>query len=128
MVKDEMPSDRVAQILRSKSSLSQAEIEKLNDAEGWRLIYSLKSSSRPDDRTEVCFTGFSAGERDDLMNLASSAGMHVVKSVTTNLRILCAGATAGPKKLEKARANSVAVLSELQFRRLLETGEMPEEA
>lgn len=122
-----MPSERVAMILRSKTDLSEAEIAELDDRAGWAIIYTTKSKrAAPDPRTEVCFTGFSPSDKTTLMNLAQDAGMHVAKSVTKNLRILCAGANAGSKKLEKARAQDVMVLSEAEFRRLLETGEIPE--
>lgn len=125
--KSSMPSDRVAMILRSKTDLSEAEIEALDDRAGWAIIYSTKTKTpRPDPRTQICFTGFSPALKTELMTLAQDAGMHVAKSVTKNLRILCAGDNAGPKKLEKARVQSVSVLSESEFRNLLTTGELPE--
>lgn len=76
---------------------------------------------------EMLFTGFPAVQRASLEMRATEAGMVVVKSVTKNLTFLCGGPTAGPVKLEKARAAGVWILNQPMFFQLLETGELPED-
>lgn len=77
---------------------------------------------------EVCFTGFKKNEKDELNKLAESSGMFVRSSVTCNLDFLCCGSNAGPKKIEKSRHQGVVVLNSSQFKFMLETGEIPDEA
>lgn len=90
--------------------------------------HSYRRISNPTGAPEVCFTGFKKDDKEDLTKLASSSGMVVRTSVTSNLDFLCCGYNAGPKKIEKSRHQGVVVLSEPQFREMLETGEIPEEA
>ena len=52
--------------------------------------------------------------------------MNPVTSVTKNLAYLCCGQNAGPKKLEKARAQGVTLLTESDFYNLVGTGETPD--
>ena len=58
--------------------------------------------------------------------MAEGNGIVVRSTVKNNLNFLCCGYNAGPKKIEKARAQNVIALDEEQFVRLLETGEIPE--
>jgi NAD-dependent DNA ligase len=75
---------------------------------------------------DVCFTGFKSEDKERLKRLAESSEMIVRSSVTRSLNFLCCGYNAGPKKIEKARKQNVIALSEEQFIKLLETGEVPE--
>jgi NAD-dependent DNA ligase len=75
---------------------------------------------------DVCFTGFKSEYKKRLKAMAESTGMVVRSSVTRSLNFLCCGYNAGPKKIEKARAQNVIALNEEQFVQLLETGEVPE--
>jgi NAD-dependent DNA ligase len=75
---------------------------------------------------DVCFTGFKSEDKKRLKEMAESTGMVVRSSVTRSLNFLCCGYNAGPKKIEKARAQNVIALREEQFLQLLETGEVPE--
>jgi NAD-dependent DNA ligase len=75
---------------------------------------------------DVCFTGFKSEDKKRLKAMAESTGMVVRSSVTRSLNFLCCGYNAGPKKIEKARAQNVIALNEEQFVQLLETGEVPE--
>lgn len=118
-----MPSAKVIRILKAKSPFSDAEIDLMSDAEGWSWIYS-NAKPRKEKSTQVCFTGFSADEKSELVTLAEEARFEVVGSVTKNLAFLCAGDNAGPSKLEKAREQGVHVLSREQFEHLLETGDL----
>lgn len=83
-----------------------------------------KGSSK---KVEILFTGFPAACRNALEKQAEEVGMHVCKSVSTNLTFLCTGPNAGPTKVEKARSQRVFIVSETQFLALIETGELPDE-
>ena len=76
---------------------------------------------------DVCFTGFSTADKKRLGDMAKAAGIAVKSSVTTHLSFLCHGAKAGPKKLEKAKAQGAVILGEKQFILLCDTGELPEQ-
>jgi hypothetical protein len=80
----------------------------------------------PDSRPQILFTGFAQVRRAQLEAQASEAGMKVVKTVTNGLALLCCGPNAGPKKLHDAQARGSITLSEATFRRLCETGEVPD--
>ncbi|CAK8715549.1 BRCT domain-containing protein [Candidatus Electrothrix gigas] len=77
---------------------------------------------------EIYFTGFKKADKIKLVELAESEGMVVRGAVTINLEFLCCGYNAGPKKIEKARHHGVIILSESQFKTMLQTGEIPEGA
>ncbi len=85
-----------------------------------------KAHPRSHHLLDVCFTGFKSEDKNRLKKMAESSGMVVRSSVTRSLNFLCYGYNAGPKKIEKARAQNVIALSEEQFIQLLETGEVPE--
>lgn len=74
---------------------------------------------------EICFTGFDAAKKRELIALADGAtnDMFVVRnSVTKTLDILCCGETAGPKKVADAQSKGIHIFDEEQFRKLLEIG------
>ncbi|MDH0348723.1 BRCT domain-containing protein [Aeromonas dhakensis] len=74
---------------------------------------------------EICFTGFDAAKKRELIELADGAtnDMFVVRnSVTKTLDILCCGETAGPKKVADAQSKGIHIFDEEQFRKLLEKG------
>ena len=123
-----MAGQRVTMILRSKTNLSDDEIAQLSDAEGWRLIYTLKPpKSQVQKKTnQICFTGFSPSEKDRLGQLAAADGLDVVKSVTQSLAYLVTGPNAGPAKLKKAREQNVIIMEEGQFAKFLLDGETPD--
>lgn len=60
----------------------------------------------------VCFTGFGAKViKEELQDAAELAGFHVAKSIIKKLNYLVCGPEPGPKKLEKASAQGVTILS-----------------
>lgn len=120
-----MASEKVTRILRAKSPFSPKEIAAMSDAQGWDWIYA-NAKPRKEKLSQVCFTGFSAGEKAELTSLALSANLEVVASVTKSLAFLCAGENAGPAKLEKAATQGNHILTREQFLHLLETGEVPQ--
>ena len=118
-----MASEKVSRILKAKSPFSAEQISTMSDTEGWDWIYA-NAKPRKDKLTQVCFTGFSAAEKNQLTALAQTANLEVVSSVTRNLAFLCVGENAGPAKLEKAKEQDNHILSKEQFLHLLETGEV----
>lgn len=123
-----MAGQRITSILLAKSDLTESEIDAMSDREAWSWLYTQfppKSKKYKKNYAEICFTGFSASERKELENEARDCHLDVVKSVTKNLRYLVAGANAGPSKLKKAADQEVVVLTLDQYRKMLETGELP---
>lgn len=119
-------SEKLRGILRSKTDLSDVEIDRLNEKDGWALVYasSTSKSASKDNRFQVCFTGFGLTEKDDLAKVAELAHLRVVSSVTKDLQYLVAGDSAGPVKLQKAKDQGTKVLSKSEFLAFLETGEL----
>ena len=118
-----MASEKVTRILKANSFFSAEEIAEMSDAQGWDWIYA-NAKPRKEKLTQVCFTGFSAADKVNLVALAQAANLGIVGSVTKNLAFLCAGENAGPAKLEKAQEQGNHILSKEQFLHLLETGEV----
>ncbi len=123
-----MASNKPTMILLSKSDMNNDEISKLTDAEAWKLIYSIRTVKAKDNRLQVCFTGFGATRKQELINLSNDNKFKVVSSVTKKLDFLCGGENAGPKKIEKAESQGVQFLSDVQFINLIETGEIERKA
>ena len=119
-----MASEKLTRILGSKSSFTPDQIAAMSEAEGWAWVYS-RASPHKERLPSVCFTGFNAAERDALTALATEAHLSVVGSVNKSLAFLCAGGSAGPAKLAKAKEQGIAVLTRAQFMDFLETGEIP---
>jgi NAD-dependent DNA ligase len=118
-------TEKVARILRSKTELSDEEIEALSDAEAWKVVRGLPSRPKAKQKSQICFTGFSPTEKEMLTEAAEQRGFKVVKSVTKKLAFLCTGGDPGPVKLEKARTQGATILSAKELLRMLETGEVP---
>lgn len=115
--------EKVTRILKAQSPFSAEQIEKLSDAEGWDWIYA-NAKPRKEKLTQICFTGFSAAEKIELIELAQAAKLEVVSSVTKGLAFLCVGENAGPAKLQKAKEQNNHIMSKEQFLHLLDTGEI----
>ncbi|OWP85283.1 hypothetical protein BWK59_00660 [Flavobacterium davisii] len=116
-------SNKLISILKSKTDLSDKELKNLTEKQGWQIVYSLKEKKDP--KIEICFTGFNPNEKEILTELAKSKGFHIAKSITVNLNFLCCGSNAGESKMAKAIKQEVILLSENEFRTLIETGEIP---
>lgn len=77
------------------------------------------------DQMEICFTGFDSGRKKLLEGVANGAGMKVRTKVTKNLDFLvCGDEGAGPSKVKQAKNQSVNILDEEGFFRLIQTGEI----
>ena len=120
-----MPSEKVAKILRAKSNLSEEQIYAMTEREAWAWIYSQRPPKTKEKLDQICFTGFDQTVRALLELKAREAHLEVAKSVTKNLRYLCAGPNAGPSKLKKAKQLHVILMSPEQFENMIETGELP---
>lgn len=112
-------------ILQSRTDMSKDQIAALSEAEAWSIIYSFRGKKAKERQLEICFTGFGASKKAELSELALDYKFNVVASVTKNLDFLCGGENAGPKKLEAAIAKGVQILTESEFRILIQTGELP---
>jgi NAD-dependent DNA ligase len=116
-------------ILRANTDLSDAQIATLSDGEAWRLIYSTPRRPRPEIQKykpdQVCFTGFSVGDKERLWGIAEEHGLEPVRSVTERLAFLVAGNNAGPSKLKKARQQECIIMTEVEFVTFIATGEYP---
>jgi DNA ligase (NAD+) len=118
--------DRLRRILRSKTDLSDAEIDSLTPQDGWRIVYSSKKSDiKKTDALEVCFTGFGATDKSDLTRISEEAGLKVVTSVTKKLFFLVAGEKAGPSKLAKATQQGIRVIDKTAYLEFLNDGVIP---
>jgi NAD-dependent DNA ligase len=121
-----MQNQKLRQILRSKSTLSEDQIEQLSDRHGWTWVYAnLKPKTPKNKGAQICFTGFGIAEKDELSKQATSAGLCVVGSVTKGLTFLCVGNNPGDSKLQKAEDQNVQCLNQHEFMLLIETGELP---
>lgn len=123
-----MQSQKLRQILRSKSAFSEDQITQLSDSAGWAWVYAnLKPKKSKNNGAQICFTGFGITEKEKLSEQAASAGLCVVGSVTNGLTFLCIGNNPGESKLQKAQNQNVQFLNLHQFLLLIETGELPTE-
>lgn len=101
-----MLSEKLLRILKAKSPFTDAQLASMTEAEGWRWVYG--QPKRAENRHLVCFTGFPADEKAELVAHASSAGIEVVGSVTKRMTVLVTGAAPGPSKLEKGASSGCA--------------------
>lgn len=121
-----MPSEKLTRILKAKSDFTSEEIAQMSERQGWAWVYANKPP--PTKRLpEICFTGFSNTDKQQLVEAAQSSGwLQVVGSVTHNLEFLCTGDNAGPAKLARAREQGVCLLTRAEFEHMLKTGEIPQ--
>jgi NAD-dependent DNA ligase len=123
-----MQSQKLRQILLSKSTFTEDQIGQLSDSAGWTWVYAnLKPKKSKNKGAQICFTGFGVSEKEKLSEQAASAGLCVVGSVTNGLAFLCIGNNPGGSKLQKAQKQNVQFLNLHQFLLLIETGELPAE-
>jgi hypothetical protein len=121
-----MVSQKLSQILRAKSTFTEAEIGKLSEHAGWNWVYAnMPPKNKRGPWFEICFSGFGLTEKVILSSRATAAGHRVVGSVTKGLTFLCVGENPGASKVQKAQDQHVRFLSRQQFVHLIETGELP---
>ncbi len=121
-----MLSQKLTQILRAKSQMSEVEITGLSEQEGWNWVYSnMPPKQAKKTGIEICFTGFCLADKSVLVAQATATGLHVVGSVTKGLKFLCVGENPGDAKVQRARDQGVPFLTKQQFSDLIDTGELP---
>ncbi|AHX14666.1 hypothetical protein CH75_16685 [Dyella jiangningensis] len=113
----------MAKILR-KRGVAEADIAAMTDQRAWDQVY-LTAPAKREKRLEVCFTGFTDAEKSELADLAKRGGVTVVTKVTVGCFLLCAGATAGAKKVKEATERGVRIVSREGLEDFLLTGELP---
>ena len=83
-----------------------------------------KKFANPDKKLEVCFTGFSKKDKENLIELAKKNDLFVRTEVTKKLGLLVCGDNAGPSKIKKAsEMNIPKVFGEVGFNDYLVSGE-----
>ena len=83
-----------------------------------------KKFANPDKKLEVCFTGFSKKDKENLIELAKKNDLFVRTEITKKLGLLVCGDNAGPSKLKKAsEMNIPKVFGEVGFNDYLVSGE-----
>ena len=102
---------------------AQKEAEKLQKK--YKLIPRQKTDrSNPEKKLEVCFTGFSKKDKENLIEIAKINNFFVRTEVTKKLSLLVCGDNAGPSKLIKAsKMNVPKVYGKDGFKEFLDTGE-----
>jgi NAD-dependent DNA ligase len=83
------------------------------------------STAQNDFSPSVLFTGFKAADRTRLEKLALDHNYVVRKSVSHSLTFVVGGDNAGPAKIANAKHEGAKALTEAEFIRLLDTGELP---
>jgi len=117
-----MPSPKLIQILRSRSTLSDEQIIELTDEQAWELIYEIdareKAERDANRQPTVCFTGFNKNDKAALEAAAKERGLKPVGSVSKNLDYLVLGETPGESKIAKAESVGAKVLQAHEFEQL----------
>jgi BRCT domain type II-containing protein len=116
-------SDKLLRIIRSKTELTETEIENLTEQKGWDIVCSL--TVKKEKLNEICFTGFSPSDKKEITQIAEDNNFHISKSVTTNLTFLCYGDNARPSKMAKAEKQETILLNREEFYKLIQSGEIP---
>ncbi len=119
-----MLSEKLAAILRSKTSLSPETIAEMSESDGWKAVYAL-GTPKVRKAQSICLTGFGQAERDELAPAAATCGIKVASSVNQGILFLCVGDTPGPSKLAKAASLGIPVITASELRAFLEIGGRP---
>jgi len=116
-------SEKAIRVLR-KRGVSEAEMATMTEAQAWQFVRETSPPKR-EKGFEVCFTGFTDAEKGELVAMAKEAGLSVVTKVTVGCALLCAGASAGAKKMQEATERGVRIVSREGLVDFLLTGELP---
>ena len=122
--------ERVLETLPTKkvSKMSEQQIQKLvaSYQKNYQVTETKKSNRvmKKEGDFAICFTGFKALEKAELINLAKKSGIIVRTKVSHNIDMLVCGESVGPSKLESAKKSGIVITDEEGFRNFLETGEL----
>ena len=121
-----------ANVLSIKDSYDDALDEALLRQANYHPIERKRIPSRDnwnnrEGKLEVCFTGFSKPDKEELISFAKDNDIFIRTKVTKNLGLLVCGETSGWRKLEDAnKLNVPRVFGKDGFYNFLETGEFSE--
>lgn len=121
-----------ANVLSIKDSYDDALDEALLRQVNYHPIERKRIPSRDnwnnrEGKLEVCFTGFSKSDKEELISFAKDNDIFIRTKVTKNLGLLVCGETSGWRKLEDAnKLNVPRVVGKDGFYNFLETGEFSE--
>jgi len=119
-----MPSPKLIQILRSRSTLSDEQIIELTDEQAWELIYEIdareKSERDANRKPTVCFTGFNRADKAAMEAIAMQRGLKPVQGVSMSLDYLVLGETPGATKISKAEEAGAKVFHAHEFEQLFQ--------
>ena len=112
-------------IISVHENFEEAEKEALKIQKSYEIIPRNKTNrSNIDKNLEVCFTGFSKNEKNELISIAKEQNLFVRTEVTKKLGLLVCGTNAGPSKIKQAsKMNIPRVSGKDGFLEFLETGE-----
>jgi NAD-dependent DNA ligase len=115
-----MASEKAGQILRKKEApFTEDQIAAMSEREAWAWIFShdqkIREMKAQSKLPQICFTGFTDSEKEELREIAQQSGFEIKDSVTKNLGMLVTGENAGPSKIAKAEAQGCIVTDEAGF-------------
>lgn len=97
----------------------------MTETQAWDAVYAHDKRNRKQrPSVNICFTGFTASAASEMKELAITNGFGVNSSVAKATTHLCCGSNAGPKKVEAAKARGLRILTDEEFQRMMETGEI----
>ena len=125
LVENKNKTFKRSNILSNHKSFNDAQKEAEKLQKNYKLIPRQKTDrSNPEKKLEVCFTGFSKKDKENLIEIAKINNFFVRTEVTKKLSLLVCGDNAGPSKLIKAsKMNVPKVYGKDGFKEFLDTGE-----
>ena len=122
--------ERVLEILPKEKASKMSERQMLKLVDSYQKNYRIKETKKSNRVMKkegdfaICFTGFKALEKAELINLAKESGIIIRTKVSHNVDMLVCGDNVGPSKLETAKKTGIVITDEEGFRNFLETGEL----
>lgn len=122
--------ERVLEILPREKASKMSEQQILKLVASYQKNYQIKEAKKSNRVMKkegdfaVCFTGFKAIKKAELINLAKESGIIIRTKVSHNVDMLVCGDNVGPSKLETAKKTGIVITDEEGFRNFLETGEL----
>ena len=126
LVENKNKTFKRSNILSNHKNFNDAQLEAEKLQKNYKVIPRSKKTDRsnPEKKLEVCFTGFSKKDKENLISLAKINNFFVRTEVTKNLDLLICGDNAGPSKLKQASKMGIPkVYGEDGFKDFLDTGE-----
>jgi len=106
--------ERTTGVLPDASSFEamREQARHIRESKGVRIRQPVKAGKG------VLFTGFKTADRAALEAMVPLVGWHVRKSMSSTVDIVVAGGNAGPKTIQEAVDNGIAVITEKAFRKI----------